>query len=264
MLNLDKIHISIINKIHTELKKYLNSQELEYFWSKFGTGEKFLKSITLIPFHVYEYVKKKKNTLLIKKLEDLGYINLKASIAYTVYDYIHDNKFEQVYVSKFLSLANMYTHDFLFKINTLCKDEKFLKCVKTKFNTIDEYYLKPSSTDLTDVYKKSIGLSVVPLCVLHMLGYGEKTQLFKAMDNLFKNYLNARQLSDDFDDLEKDIQTNQYTPAVLLYLKNKNIENVQKALRKQIDLNMKKVKASFHNPPTFDGQKFIDGYIREC
>ncbi len=263
MKNPDHIHSSIKQKITRDLETKLNKEELEHFWPRFGTSDTFLKSITLTPFHVYECLKQKKS-VSIKTLKHLGYINLKACIAYTIYDYIHDCKFESDYTSKFLSIANIYIQDCIFELNKICTEKDFLKSTKELFNCIDTYYLKPISTNLKNVYEKSIGLSIIPLLTLHIAGFKEKTSLYLSMYDLFKNYLNARQLSDDFDDIERDIQNQHITPAVLLYKEYKDLTHVKSLLRKQIDSNMKKVRTIFKGITSFAGQKFIDGYIREC
>ncbi len=259
----EEIHRSIKNKIYAEYSNYLDKTEIQYLESKFGKSDTFLKSITLVPYLLYSCIRNTKHTVAIKDLTSLGFLNIKACVAYTIYDYIHDGKIEQKYQSKLLSLANIFLQDFIQTTCSIISDKQVLNEIQHLFKTMDAYYCSKQNR-IDTVYEKSIGLYIIPFITLYKAGFGTHSKETKAFKTLFISYLTARQLSDDLDDMEYDIKIQNITPVVLLYQKNKDTSKTTKIIRKIIDTNLSTAKNVLLLLKNIDGQRFVENYIREC
>ena len=115
-----------------------------------------------------------------------------------------------------------------------------------------------------NVHKKSIGIAIPALVIIWTLGNDiykhDETEIL----NFFTNYLNARQLSDDDEDLCDDMLSGIYTPATFLMRAQYSSDYIHTMMRGRIDTSIRLAMESLRNVSFFDHKKFTELYVKEC
>ncbi len=253
------LYLAIKSEVFDLMRFYLNKATYEYFIKKFGTGERFLKSICLLPLWFNESFDKKVD--LKKYYFPLGCANLKAWIAYTAYDYIRDFKIAGKKMVSILSLANIFARESFVYLNNFHSD------IAELFNTIDAEYLKIYTNDIPidNLHKKSIAMASIPVIILSLRN--NKKHITADIDfikNAFKYYITARQLSDDLDDITIDIKKGLNNPLICLIKQGKSTTTVRVIARKEIDRNLILTKKYLCKINSFTEKVFIKKYVVQC
>ena len=265
---------SIYSTVLKNTNKLCGENNTNYIINKISKNKNFLKTICLLPYWFFDCFENKDNIDIDNELFILGKINFQACIAYTLYDYIRDKKIEKEYINICISIANIMLQKSIKDFYTLVKnDVNKVNIINNILNTIDLYYL--DNKVISDIHyhfkyicdnlhKKSIGLAISPIIILWLLGYkiDDDTQI--ETKRFFEYYLNARQLSDDEDDMCDDMLNNIYTPATFLMRAQYGSDYIHTMIRARIDMNMRLAMDSLRNIPFFDYEKFKELYIKDC
>lgn len=246
--------LTTFNKLKKRIYKILGEDDADFLFNKFGNGENFIKSIYLLPFRLKESTKNNFKKVDVYKL---GEENIKAWIAYTIYDYVRDLKIDNDKLTKLISLANILNREsFTYFIDN--SDNVLKKDIIKLYDILDLFYTE-SYVEYNDIvkniYKKSIPAAIVSLFII-------KDR--KNIISFFKNYFTARQLSDDLDDYEIDLERGIITPVTCLLLEGVPYEDVHKIVRKDIDKYYGLGLKSLRRIEGFDSEGFINVYVREC
>lgn len=253
------LYLAIKSEVFGLMQSCLDKATCEYFIKKFGTGERFLKSICLLPLWFNESFDKKVD--LKKYYFPLGCANLKAWIAYTIYDYIRDFKITGKKMVHTLSLANIFARESFIYLNNFHSE------ISTLFNTIDSEYLKKYTVDISieDLHKKSIAIVSIPIIILSLRN--NKKYITADIDfvkKAFKAYITARQLSDDLDDTDIDIKKGLNNPLICLMKQGKSATEVRIIARKEIEKNLILTKKYLCKINSFKEKLFSEKYIVQC
>lgn len=248
--------------------------DTDFIIGKLSKNQSFIKSICLLPYWFFSCFENKSIVDIENELFILGKANLQGWIAYTLYDYIRDGKIEKNRLNLAMSVANIMHQksikDFYDLVN---HDKDKVRIINNLLNTIDTYYLESSTiydihyhfSHLSDnSYKKSIGASIVAMIVVWLLGYKIDSSNHKETCDFFRNYLNARQLSDDEDDMCDDMLNNVYTPATFLMRAQYSSDYIHTMMRSRIDMSMRLALESLRNMAFFDHDRFMELYIKQC
>ena len=270
----EKLYESIYSSVENILLSFCTEKEVNTIFSKISKNKYFLKSICLLPYWFFNCFENENNIDIENELFILGKANLQAWIAYTLYDYVRDGKIEKEDINISMSIANIFLQKSIKDFYSLVDHDKDkVNIINNLFNTIDTYYL--DNKIVTDIhyhfkylcdnsYKKSIGASVVAMIIIWFLGDNIHSNNHIETLNFFKNYLNARQLSDDEDDMCDDILKNIYTPATFLMKAQYSSDYIHTMMRSRIDISMRMAIDSLKNIAFFDYEKFMELYVKEC
>lgn len=174
-----------------------------------------------------------------KIIEELGRVNLLGWLAQTIYDdWVDENTSQHS-----LALAQIAWRDVGVAINKLCHAQLKLNQWTTKL--LDEVDISTGlenlsksqikiSTDLAlysdwptsnpDFNCKSIG-HAIPMGIVFSLSQNSDDSTLNAIEQMFRNYLNAKQICDDIHDWETDLKSHRLTPVVRLILEQFKLEN---------------------------------------
>jgi len=217
---------SIYLSIRENMLTHCDEKQVDYIFNKITKNKDFLKSICLLPYWFFTCFENNQNIDIQNELFILCKANMQAVVAYTLYDYLRDKKIEKEYINLSLSVANILIQKSLRDFYEILKyDKQKIGIVSNLINQIDNSYT--DNRVISDIhyhfkylcdnnYKKSIGLAITCLIIIWLTD-NDKTQNDQTeLLNFFENYLNARQLSDDEEDMCDDILNNIYTPATFL------------------------------------------------
>ncbi len=268
----DILHESIYSSVIHNMLHICRQEDIDFILHKVSKNKSFIKSICLLPYWFYECFENK--TDLQNELFALGKANLQAWIAYTLYDYVRDGKIEKEKMNLSISVANIMLQKSIQDFYTLVDHDKDkVNSINTLLNTIDLHYLDNKTIEdihyhfkymCDNSYRKSIGACLVAMIVVWLLGYKTESNNHTETFDFFKNYLNARQLSDDEDDMCDDMLNNVYTPATFLMRAQYGSDYIHTMLRSRIDMSMRLAYESLRNISFFDADKFAELYIKEC
>ena len=266
----ESIYLSVLDS----LNKICDEKDSNYILNKITKNNDFFKSICLLPYWFFNCFENKNDIDIYNEIFILGKANLQGFIAYTLYDYIRDKKIDKEYIDISLSIANIFSQKSISDFHAIVDyDKNKTNIIDNLLNTMDIYYL--DNQVICDIhyhfkymcdntYKKSIGMSIVCLIVIWLLGYETESNNFIETLDFFKNYLNARQLSDDEDDMCDDILNNIYTPATLLMRAQYGSDYIHTMIRSRIDTYQRTAIDSLKNIEFFDFEKFIELYVKDC
>ena len=269
-----KLFESIYLSVKENILKICDQNDTNFILDKLTKNEAFLKSICLLPYWFYDCFDNKNDIDLQNELFILGKANLQAWISYTLYDYLRDSKIEKRYINLSVSVANIMLQKSLKDFYDLVDNDKNkINFINKTLNTIDNHYLDNKTVEdihyhfkylCDNSYKKSIGAAIVAIIIIWLLGYEINSNNYIETFEFFKNYLNARQLSDDKDDMVDDMLNNIYTPATFLMRAQYGSEYIHTMLRSRIDMNMRMAYEALRNLSFFDYEKFMELYVKEC
>ncbi len=270
----DILHESIYSSVMENMSNICQDIDRDFIIGKLGKNISFIKSICLLPYWFFNCFENENNIDIQNELFILGKANLQAWIAYTLYDYIRDGKIEKGKINLCLSVANIFYQKSIKDFYDLVDHNKDkVHIINNLLNTIDNHYL--DNKVIEDIHyhfkymcdsshKKSIGASIVGMIIIWHLGYKTDSNNHIETYEFFKNYLNARQLSDDADDMVNDMLHNIYTPATFLMRAQYGSEYIHTMMRSRIDMSMRLALESLRNISFFDYEKFMELYIKEC
>ncbi|MFA5155036.1 MAG: hypothetical protein WC453_01235 [Patescibacteria group bacterium] len=171
-------------------------------------------------------------------------------LAYNIYDDILDgdsdafqlpiaNNYFIKFISSYykLNLPKQFYQIFEKTITNVEKANKLeLKQQKLKFNDgkIIIPQILPGFTDLKMLSKKSLALSLGPIAIAYYLNLGQRK--VNLCIEFFKNFLAAKQLSDDAHDWLEDLQSGKITAANSLILKEARTNKIVLDLNNQQSL----------------------------
>ena len=270
----DILHESIYSSVMENMSNICQHSDMEYIISKLGKQTTFLKSICLLPYWFFNCFENENNIDIQNELFILGKANLQAWIAYTLYDYIRDGKIEKEKISLCLTVANIFYQksikDFY---DVVDHDKNKIHIINNLLNSTDNHYIDNRVIEdihyhfkymCDSVHKKSIGASIVALLIIWLLGNKTDSNNYIETLEFFKNYLNARQLSDDEDDMVDDMLHNIYTPATFLMRAQYGSDYVHTMMRSRIDMSMRLALENLRNLAFFDYEKFMELYVKDC
>ncbi len=262
---------TILSSVKNSILNYCNESQLDYILNKISKNKDFFKSIILLPYWFYECLNKKDKDIQ-DQLFILSRAHIQGVMAYTLYDYIRDNKIEKNNINLCLSIANILMNKSMKSFHSLCdKDLNKIQIIDNIINDMNLYYLENNTIKNTHYhfkylcdnnYRKSYGLSINCLIVLWLTGIKDDIAQSEIL-NFFKNYLNARQLSDDKDDMCDDLLNNIYTPTTFLMKAKYSSDYIHNMTRSRIDYYMKSCLKHLKNI-NFNYEKFKELYIKEC
>lgn len=189
----------------------------------------------LMPHFFYESLKIKNKSVSHKLLNELGLMNAFFWTSFIIYDDFWDK--DEAAQEKLLPIANyLARHFYSFFDNIFRTNKEFYSFFISSLNKLDN----ANFFEITNCRKKrsiffgdmkikfypSIGHIFGPLVILFKSGYSFKSIEVKETISFFKNYLIARQISDDMHDIEEDWQRGHLSLAVnelLLDAGNKDI-----------------------------------------
>lgn len=270
----DILFESIYSTVEQNMLSICKQSDVDFIISKLSKNKTFLKSICLLPYWFFDCFENENNIDLQNELFILGKANLQAWISYTLYDYLRDKKIEKGYVNLSLSVANILLQKSIKDFYSLVDNNKDkINIINNILNTMDNHYL--DNQTISDIhyhfkymcdnaYKKSIGASIVGLMVVWLMGYKIESENHIETLNFFQNYLNARQLSDDEQDMCDDMLNNIYTPATFLMRAQYGSDYIHTMLRSRIDMSMRLAQDNLRNIAFFDYEKFIELYLKDC
>ena len=265
---------SIYSSVMEKMSNICQDIDKDYIMRKLGTRESFLKSICLLPYWFFSCFENETSIDIQNELFILGKANLQAWIAYTLYDYIRDGKIEKEKINVCLSIANIFYQKSIKDFYTVIDNQTDkIHIINNLLNTIDNHYL--DNRVIKDIhyhfkymcdssYKKSIGASIVALIITWLLGNKTDSTNHVETFEFFKNYFNARQLSDDEDDMVDDMLHNIYTPATFLMRAQYGSDYIHTMMRSRIDMSMRLALENLRNLSFFDYEKFMELYIKNC
>ncbi len=246
----------------------------DFIIGKLGKHKSFLKSICLLPYWFFICFENENRIDLQNEIFILGKANLQAWIAYTLYDYLRDGKIEKGKINLCLSVANICYQKSVKDFYSLVDyDTDKIHIINSLFNSMDIQYVENKTVEdihyhfrymCDSSYKKSIGASIAALIVAWLLGCKTESNNHTETLEFFKNYLNARQLSDDEDDMCDDMLNNIYTPATFLMRAQYGSDYIRTMMRSRIDMSMRMAHEALRNISFFDYEKFIELYVKEC
>ena len=193
--------------------------------------------IALMPHHFFESLKCRKTTMNNKVLINLCTANVLGWISYTIFDDFLDEEGDLSSLpiamlcnremnSIFQTVAgNLTMSDTIWKDPLTITDKTNLwEVQKCRLNTNEKIHsLKlPSYTNLSALYKRSLGHLIAPMMILESTGYGKSSKEFKETISMLSCYIIARQISDDQHDWKDDLkkgQINYVANLVLQYIK---------------------------------------------
>ncbi len=265
---------SIYSTVSENIHRLCDENNVNYIINKISKNKNFFKSISLLPYWFFNCFENKDNIDIDNELFILGKVNIQACIAYTLYDYLRDKKIEKEHINICISIANIMLQksikDFYALVNN---DVNKVNIINNILNTMDNYYL--DNKIISDIHyhfkyicdnvnKKSIGIVISPLIIIWLLGYKSDSETYTETYRFFEYYLNARQLSDDEDDMCDDMLNNIYTPATFLMKAQYGSDYIHTMIRARIDMNMRLAMDSIRNIAFFDWEKFRELYIKDC
>ncbi len=270
----EKLFEAIYSSVLENMLSICKQSDIDYIIDKLGKNNKFLKSICLLPYWFYDCFENENVVDLQNELFILGKANLQAWISYTLYDYIRDGKIEKIHINLSVSVANIMMQksikDFYGLVDS---DKNKINIINNLLNTIDAHYLDNKTVEdihyhfkymCDNSYKKSIGTAIVSMIINWLLGYEINSNNYIETFEFFKNYLNARQLSDDEKDMVDDMLNNTYTAATFLMRAQYGSDYIRTMMRSRIDMSMRLAHDSLRNMSFFDYEKFIELYVGEC
>ena len=270
----EKLFEAIYSSVVENMLNICKQSDIDFIIDKLGKNNKFLKSICLLPFWFYDCFENENGVDLQNELFILGKANLQAWVAYTLYDYIRDGKIEKIYINLSMSVANIMLQKSIKDFYSLVDNDKNkINIINNLLNTVDTYYLNNKTIEdihyhfkhmCDNSYKKSIGASIVAIIITWLLGNEVNSNNHLETLEFFKNYLNARQLSDDEEDVVDDMLNNIYTPATFLMRAQYGSDYIRTMMRSRIDMSMRLAHDSLRNIAFFDYEKFIELYVKEC
>jgi hypothetical protein len=271
----NKLYEDILYSVHENMSTICSQKEIDFIFEKVGKSESFLKSICLMPYWFYNCFEEQIETNIESELFTLSKANLQAWISYTLYDYLRDGKIDKKYVAISISIANILIQKTIRDFYDLVHGSKEkMDIIYNLLSKMDKSYRNDNMivSDTYDHFKymcdnahqKSIGIAIIPLIVTWLLGEQVSEKNHFEIINFFKNYLNARQLSDDKDDMVDDILKSIYTPATFLMKTGCNRKKIQSLMQEIIDNNMKLALNSLHSLYLFNSDRFAQLYIKEC
>jgi hypothetical protein len=265
---------SIYSSVRQNMSSMCQDADIDFIIGKISKNKSFIKSICLLPYWFYSCFENQNNIDIQNELFILGKANLQAWIAYTLYDYIRDGKIEKQKINLCVSIANIMHQKSIKDFYTLVDHNKDkINIINNLLNSIDSHYLENKTIEdihyhfkhmCDESYKKSIGASIVAMIVVWLLGYKVDSNNHIETYEFFKNYLNARQLSDDEEDMTDDMLNNIYTPATFLMRAQYGSDYIHTMMRSRIDMSMRLAYEALRNIAFFDYEKFVELYVREC
>lgn len=270
----EKLFESIYSSVVENMLNICKQSDVDLIIEKIGKSKSFLKSICLLPYWFYGCFENENSIDLQNELFILGKANLQAWIAYTLYDYVRDGKIDKIHINLTVSVANIMLQKSIKDFYNLVENNKNkVNIINNLLNTIDAHYLDNKTIEdihyhfkymCDNSHKKSIGASIVAMIVVWLLGFEINSNNHIETFEFFKNYLNARQLSDDKDDAVDDMLNNIYTPATFLMRAQYGSDYINTMMRSRIDMSMRLAYDALRNIAYFDYEKFIELYIKEC
>lgn len=265
---------SIYSSIRQGMSSFCQDMDIDYILNIISKNQSFIKSICLLPYWFYSCFENENNIDIQNELYILGKANLQAWIAYTLYDYIRDGKIEKQKINLCMSIANiMHQKSIKDFYNLVDHNKDKINIINNLLNSIDGHYLENKTIEdihyhfkhmCDESYKKSIGASIVAMIVVWLLGYKVDSNNHIETYEFFKNYLNARQLSDDEEDMTDDMLNNIYTPATFLMRAQYGSDYIHTMMRSRIDMSMRLAHEALRNMAFFNYEKFVELYVKEC
>lgn len=265
---------SIYLSTRENVAAFCNEKQVDYIFNKISKNKEFIKSICLLPYWFFNCFENKENIDIQNELFILGKSNFQAVIAYTIYDYLRDKKIDKDYIDISLSVANILMQKSLRYFYEILKyDKQKIGVLDNIINMINISYI--DNRTVSDIhyhfkylcdnnYKKSIGLCVSCLMIIWFIDKDRDENNQTEILSFFENYLNARQLSDDEEDMCDDMLNNIYTPATFLMRAQYSSDYIHSMIRTRIDTYMRSAVDSLKNISFFDYEKFIELYVKDC
>jgi len=269
---------ALFELIHSSVMQTMSSicqdSDMDFIMGKLGKNTLFVRSICLLPYWFFDCFEDENKVDIQNELFILGNANLQGWIAYTLYDYIRDGKIERNKINACLSVANILSQKSLKSFYDLvCYSKEKMSAIDRLVNSMDNHYLENKTVGdihyhfkyLCDTsHSKSNGVTIAAIVVIWLLGNDIHNCNYIETCNFFTHYLNARQLSDDEEDIVDDMLHNVYTPATFLMRAQYGSDYVHAMMRSRIDSSMRLAHESLRNISFFDYEKFTELYIKEC
>lgn len=257
----ENLHETTLKSLKTELLLLTSEENVIYLFDHFSTKEPFLKSVTNLAPWFYECMQEKSVELNYKTFELLAKTNLEAWFSYTLYDHIRDLKIEAAKLPMVVSIANLYFQKSF---------EAFLGVyaeAQDLFAMMDMSYLQndpdPTFTSLVESsHKKSIGMAVVALVMLHLQEIPMNSSEHLHTYNFFRHYIIARQLDDDRADLEIDLRARILTPVTFLYNRNYPMSRLQNMIEVEIQKHVDLAMQNLQSIPNFNWRRFAELFVK--
>lgn len=194
----------------------------------------------LMPHFFHDSIGQKNKNISNSLLNNLGLMNAFFWTSFIIYDDFWDE--DEAARPELLPLANTMSRCFFSFFENIFKEDKFYyNFFRESLNKLDEANFfevtecRKMKTmgfgDMNIKFYPSVGHVFGPLAILLQLGYKFKDQETQKTISFFKNYLIARQLSDDMHDVEEDWRRGHLSLAInelLINAKEKNIEEFSK------------------------------------
>jgi hypothetical protein len=270
----DALYEAIYSTVIKNLAHICHVDDIDFIMNMLGTRTEFLKTICLLPYWFFTCCQNKNNIDLENELFILGKSNLQAWVAYTLYDYIRDGKIQKDKINLSLSVANIFHQKSIDDFYQLTRhDTNKIQVINNLLNSMDHHYVTHFpmvdihahfKTMCENSYRKSVGAAMVVVITTWLLGHNVGGKTHMHVLEFFKNYLNARQLSDDMDDMVDDMLNNIHTPATFLMRAQYGSRYIHMMMRSRINSNMKHALHNLRKISNFDYQKFTRLYVKEC
>jgi hypothetical protein len=264
----DSIYSSFIENLSSIFEK----KDIDFIIDKTNKSKSFLKPICLLPYWFFNCFENENNIDLQNELFILGKTNLQYYISCNLYDLIRNGKIEREYINLSLSAANVLLQksikDFYNLVNY---DKNKINIINNLLEITNTSHL--DNKTISDIhyhfkylcdnaYKKSIGMSITAIVTTWLLGFEINSNNHIETIEFFKNYLNAKQLSNDDDKMCDDMLNNTYTPATFLMRAQYSSDYIHTMIRSRIDMNMRAAIDSLRNLAFFDYERFMELYVR--
>jgi len=248
----------VFRKIEKRIIRLIGEEDANFILKKFGKSLSFLKTIILLPEWFNECFANKNP----QNFSLLGSANLKAWIAYTIYDYVRDGKIPKSKLVKLISIANILNNESLVEFTSQAGSR--IDDILHLYNRIDQFYIKLDNEKKYSfkqfssiINEKSSAAATAAIIVTPEASYSASKKYILLF---FKHYFTARQLSDDLDDYRKDLKLRINTPVTLISKK----QDFKKIARVEIDLNFNKALKYLKKIDGFDHDKFTKNYVKAC
>lgn len=237
-MNKEEKIISLVDKEMINFSKEFR-EEIKISITKTAKGNKD-KQMLLMPHFFYKSLAKRNKNINLNFLNGLGLMSAFFWTSFIIYDDFWDE--DEKAQAKLLPLANAMSRHFFAFFNKLFKEDKSYHCFYLEaLDKLDEANFfeitkcrEMKAIDFDDMSLKfypCVGHLFAPLAIMMKLGYKFRAKETKQTISFFKNYLIARQLSDDMHDIEEDWRRRHLSLAVNQLLKDakgKNIDDHKK------------------------------------
>ena len=241
------------NRIEVAIKKVEKIFTLPLIQQAMGNME---KEIILYPFILMSKLKIKLTMKTYRITDELAYVNLLGWVAYKIIDDIIDEGKSK----ELLPLANKAIREVHHTYFTILKRPDYQTFFKNILNDMDEAQREElentnldEETVLNRLGRKSLGHALPSLVLVLLLQKDITSRAFKVILSFWRNYLTAKQLSDDAHDWKEDFEKG-ISNSTLFFIRR------SKYFQKQKEKDLKHLNEIFWNETIFVISEKIQNY----